>query len=116
MGHRNRAAAVWLTVEQRQMLDDAVLWTVRRLAPRARAQEVTDADLVMEVLAVLPSNKADYRYIQESLQRLRKVGIIEIVNGAWSSREEGCWKKSVSEPYCGVHGRMAGWPCRLEKH
>lgn len=82
---RNRAPAVTMTDEQRCDLDEVVLVTIRAVGPVAgvRAGELLGEIGIDRALKKLPKPKPDYRYLGESLQRLKQAGKIELVRLRW---------------------------------
>jgi hypothetical protein len=70
-----------LTDEQLRAVDEVVLAYVR--GGGARASGIVDAPSVRVVLKTLPSAKADYRYVGDSLQRLKMARLIKVERQRW---------------------------------
>jgi hypothetical protein len=83
---RNRAPAVTLTDDQRSAVDEVVLAVIRglgRATTGVRAGELLGEAGIDRALRKLPKAKSDYRYLGESLQRLKQAGKIELVRNRW---------------------------------
>ena len=81
---RNRAPAVTLTDDQRQLVDEAVLGIIRLRGP-LRASEIVGSEPFELAIASLPSSKPDHRYLGEAFQRLKAAGKIELVRARWKT-------------------------------
>jgi hypothetical protein len=79
-----------LTDKQRDALDKAVLTAIVDAPQRPRAADVARVPAVARAIDALPRGKDAFRYLDNSLQRLRKQGRIEATRG-------GHWRV--------VHGR-----------
>lgn len=77
--------SVRITQEQQHDLDRAVKTAIRSNRG-ARASEIQKDSRVVTALSKLPSGKPDFRYLDNSLQRLRKAGDIKTVGGGWGIR------------------------------
>ncbi len=72
-----------LTKDQRKLLDEAVLDAVRTKVS-SRASVLLHNDQLLAVLSSLPPDKSVMRYVDGSLQRLRKAKAIVCTDGRWS--------------------------------
>lgn len=79
-----------LTDKQRDALDKVVLAAVANAPQRPRSADIGRVPAVIKAIDALPSGKDAFRYLGDSLQRLRKQGRIETTRG-------GRWRV--------VHGR-----------
>lgn len=70
-------------------LDAAVLVCIKQ-NPRCRAAQILRDSRVLSALGMMPSAKSDVRWLDNSLQRLRRARSIECVTGGyWSVAKKG---------------------------
>ncbi len=72
-----------LTDKQRNALDKAVLTAITAARQTPRAADVAKVPAVKKVIDALPKEKDAFRYLDNSLQRLRKQGRIEATRRGW---------------------------------
>lgn len=70
-----------LTDKQRETLDKTVLAAISDFPQVPRAADLLRMPAVRKVIDALPSEKEGFRYLDNSLQRLRKQSRIEVTRG-----------------------------------
>lgn len=70
-----------LTDKQRDAIDRAVLTAIRTHPQTPRAADIAQTPVVQKAISALPRRKEAFRYLDNSLQRLRKQGRIEATRG-----------------------------------
>lgn len=70
-----------LTTEQTKAIDKAVLTAILEHPQRPRAADLLRVPAVRKVIDALPKGKDATRYLDNSLQRLRKRGRVEATSG-----------------------------------
>lgn len=70
-----------LTDKQRDALDKAVLTAIADAPQRPRAADIARVPSVIKAIDALPREKDAFRYLDNSLQRLRKQGRIKATRG-----------------------------------
>jgi hypothetical protein len=80
-----------LTDKQRDAVDKAVLTAIAEFPQAPRAADLLRVPAVSKAINALPKGKDAFRYLDNSLQRLRKQGHAEATRG-------GYWRRVI-------HGR-----------
>lgn len=82
---RNLCPAVHLNDEQRSKIDDVVILILRRRG-HVRLRDILGDVELNRVLLTMPDKKPDYRFVSESLQRLKWAGKAELIRQRWQAR------------------------------